>query len=322
MRLSLYLLIAIAVALAIAVAWSRYDSRPLPLDLLRKKYTLPGSSFVTLAGVDTHVIDEGDGQPVVLLHGNANSAWLWNDWAALLVGAGYRVIRFDLPSHGLSGPIPQGQPGIVSAFEILGELIDYKGISKAVLIGTANGGPPAAWYARTHPDRVSAMVLINTPFYAAEGSTNTLAGQRWARANLYPLIGKPWPADWLYVKELAGRKQAIEPTLVSHIHDISRRTDIPNSSFLAVYGSSFEFSSATWNPSQQSNRDMLSELTLPAMVIWGGRSLLPMSEAQRLARHLRQAQVTVKTYPDGGHWLPLYQPAATVSDLLQFLSAI
>ena len=317
---TVYSLLAIIVCLSLGIALSRYDSRPLSLDHLRTEYALPKSEFMALAGQDIHVVDEGSGPVLILLHGNANSLWIWNEWAAEFIAQGYRVIRFDLPTYGLSAPISTQELGIIVTYEVLSDLLEKKEISRAVLIGTANGGPPAAWYAANHPDRVSGLVLVNTPFYPSQGSNDVLAAQRWARANLYPLTGKPWLADWLYVKELAGKSQAMDSRLVSHIHDIGRRADV--SSSLDAYGSSFSFPSPRWNANNQSNTNMLSQLSLPVLIMWGGRSLLPISEADQLAAHLQNAEVKVVKYEDGGHWLPLYRPSTSGSDVLEFLSPI
>jgi len=256
----------------------------------------------------------------VLLHGNANSLWLWNDWASQFVAGGYRVIRFDLPSYGLSDAVHDGQLGIAATYEVLASLLEYKGVERSILIGTANGGPPAAWYTANHPDRVAGLVLINTPFYPAEGDTGVLARERWAREHIYPLTGRPWLADWLYVRDLAGKGQSVDPELVSHIHDIDRRADIASS--LSSYGSSFSFPELKWNTEGLSNQAMLGQLKLPTLIMWGGRSLLPVSEAERLAGYLSVVDVSISRYEESGHWLPLYETDKIADDVLQFLSKI
>lgn len=303
---------------AVAVQW-RHETRPIVIERLREMYALPKSEFTALAGVETHIVDEGEGPVVILLHGNANSLWLWNDWSKLLMAAGYRVIRFDMPPYGLSGLAPGNGCGIVATHSALVELMDRKGIEHAVLVGTANGGPPATWYAYTHPARVAGLVLINTPFYPAKGSTPTLAGQRLMREYIFRHFGQPWLASWLYVKELAGWGQAIDLALVSHIHDLGRRADMPDA--LAAYGSSFSFASVQWNPEQLTNQDMLAQVEARTLIMWSGRSILPIDEAQRLADVMVRSRPAIMTFPQAGHWLPIYQPAQTLTAVVDFLSA-
>ena len=56
------------------------------------------------AGVRIRYLDEGRGEPLILLHGNANRIESWNGSAVLAaLGKQYRVIRFDARGHGESG---------------------------------------------------------------------------------------------------------------------------------------------------------------------------------------------------------------------------
>ena len=74
------------------------------LDELTKVYANEHSDFLVADGVHAHYRIEGQGQPVVLLHGAASSLHTWDAWAERFVTSGYQVIRFDLPGFGLSGP--------------------------------------------------------------------------------------------------------------------------------------------------------------------------------------------------------------------------
>jgi pimeloyl-ACP methyl ester carboxylesterase len=113
----------------------------------------------------------------------------------------------------------------------------------------------------------------------------------------------------------------VERSFVSHIHDLACRADLPDP--LTVYGSSFEFQSDTWNPLGISNAEMLARLDTRALILWGGHSLLPQSEATRLAGHLPStAAATVAVVEQAGHWLPLYRPRQTVDPVLEFLGRI
>jgi pimeloyl-ACP methyl ester carboxylesterase len=312
---------AVAALIIVVFALRLVSRRSVPLETLKEKYRLPGSKFVSLGGHETHVVDEGHGPALILLHGNASSLWLWNHWAEVFVAAGYRVIRFDLPPYGLSSYSPGQSYGVVASHQVLTELMDARGIDSAVLIGIANGGPPAAWYATTHPGRVSGLVLINTPFYPPEHHTDALKLQQWARRHVYPYLGRPWLADWLYVRELAGKKQPVQRRFVSHIHDLARRQDIPDP--LDVYGSSFEFRSDRWNPLRMSNAQMLAKLQIPTLLLWSGAGLLPKSEATRLARHMVCApEPGVQVVEAAGHWLPLHRPGEIAGCVVAYLSTV
>jgi hypothetical protein len=87
-----------AFVLAARCGWLRPDDTEL-----RARYALPASRFETIGKQALHIVDEGSGPPVVLVHGSYASLRQWDHWADLLKGQ-YRVIRFDRPAMGLSGP--------------------------------------------------------------------------------------------------------------------------------------------------------------------------------------------------------------------------
>ena len=67
------------------------------------RYGSPPSQFMEIDGTKIHYRDEGEGQPLVLLHGSRGNLQQWDGWVAAL-GAEFRIIRLDALGHGLSGP--------------------------------------------------------------------------------------------------------------------------------------------------------------------------------------------------------------------------
>ena len=76
---------------------------------LEAKYARPPSLFLEIAGYRLHVRDTGPrtAPAVIFLHGFGSSLQTWDDWARDLE-ADHRVIRYDLPGFGLTGPDPSG----------------------------------------------------------------------------------------------------------------------------------------------------------------------------------------------------------------------
>ncbi len=75
---------------------------------LSPRWAMAPSQFLAVNGIQVHLRDEGprnDPLPIVLLHGTSASLHTWDGWAASLAGE-RRVIRFDLPAFGLTGPDP------------------------------------------------------------------------------------------------------------------------------------------------------------------------------------------------------------------------
>ena len=68
---------------------------------IEAKYLLNSSSFKTIDGVNIHYTDQGTGPVVLLLHANYANLIDWNPWVTKL-SSDYRVIRLDIPGHGLT----------------------------------------------------------------------------------------------------------------------------------------------------------------------------------------------------------------------------
>lgn len=112
-----------------------------------------------VAGLETAVLEGGEGAPVVLLHGPGESALHWMRVIPALMGR-HRVVAPDLPAHGASGPVPPG--GAAKTLEWLGELIESTCEVPPTLVGTTLGGAIAARFAAEHGDRVDNLVLVDS----------------------------------------------------------------------------------------------------------------------------------------------------------------
>ena len=118
---------------------------------------------IRTASVDGHRIaylDEGQGPPLILLHGYGGSMWQW-EYQQLPLSRQFRVITPDLIGSGLSDKPPLDyRPE--ELIESIRGLMDALGLPTATLIGNSMGGGVAIGMALTHPDRVSRLVLIDS----------------------------------------------------------------------------------------------------------------------------------------------------------------
>jgi pimeloyl-ACP methyl ester carboxylesterase len=126
-----------------------------PLSVLTEKYTNDTSKFQAVDDLVIHYQDEGTGPTLVLLHGVASHLQTWDGWVEKLAPH-YRIIRIDLPGHGLTGSDPT-----VERYEIA-YLVDKLDIDDIYLAGNSLGGYIAWNYALHRPDRVNKMVLLDS----------------------------------------------------------------------------------------------------------------------------------------------------------------
>ncbi|MEU9255216.1 alpha/beta hydrolase [Streptomyces sp. NPDC048270] len=117
---------------------------------------------VDVDGVRLHVVAEGRG-PVTVLSAGLAMAWFdWDEVAALLVARGRTVVRFDRPGHGLSGPATAPATAAGEARRIAG-LLDALGLAGPVTaVGHSIAGFHAEAFARLHPERTAALVLVDS----------------------------------------------------------------------------------------------------------------------------------------------------------------
>ncbi len=113
------------------------------------------------------VHEHGDpaGPPLVLRHGIFYSSELWHRILPALreVDPRPRLILVDGPAHGASAPPPRGAFTLERDAQATLAVLDALGIPRAVLIGHSWGGMTALRSAASAPDRVRALVLLNTP---------------------------------------------------------------------------------------------------------------------------------------------------------------
>lgn len=124
-------------------------------------------------GLDLDYVDEGEGDPVLLVHGfgsNIQTNWRGPGWIDLLVHAGYRVVAFDNRGHGASSkPYDPAlyHSGLMA--EDAGALLDHLGLSAAVVMGYSMGARISAFLSLARPDRVRALVLGGLGIHLVDG---------------------------------------------------------------------------------------------------------------------------------------------------------
>jgi pimeloyl-ACP methyl ester carboxylesterase len=123
--------------------------------------------------VELAYLDEGDGEPIVLVHGFASNKevnWVHPGWVATLTRAGRRAIALDNRGHGASTKLydPALYHTDLMADDIRA-LLDHLGVARADVMGYSMGARNTAFLARAHGERVRSAILGGLGIRLIEG---------------------------------------------------------------------------------------------------------------------------------------------------------
>jgi pimeloyl-ACP methyl ester carboxylesterase len=134
---------------------------------------IPASRTFHSGPVEIAYVDEGAGDPIVLIHGfasNKETNWVHPGWVATLARAGRRVIALDNRGHGASAKLYDSSDyhtgkmaGDVAA------LLDHLGIATADVMGYSMGARITAYCAVLHPRRARSAILGGLGIHLVEG---------------------------------------------------------------------------------------------------------------------------------------------------------
>jgi pimeloyl-ACP methyl ester carboxylesterase len=299
---------AVLTGLYVAVSWAPERS----MEELRARWGRAPSVFLNVAGMKVHLRDEGprdDASPIVLMHGTLSSLHTWDGWTEALTGK-RRVVRFDLPGFGLTGPSPDGSYSADGDVRLVTAILDALGIERCVLGGNSAGGGIAWHTALAHPARVERLILVDASGYATRPTSMPIAFYFARMPMIDWMVRNTFPPGLVAqgLRNVVGDARKITPELSVRTRELTLREG--NRRALIVRG-------RQWlEPATDSHR--IAQLKLPTLIIWGGRDrLIPPETAERF--HHDIAGSTMVIFDDLGHMPQEEDPARTVAAVKQFL---
>jgi pimeloyl-ACP methyl ester carboxylesterase len=297
-------LLAFGAAIAGGFYWRALKG--VSAEALEARYVTPVDRFVDIAGARVRIREEGDpsAPPLVLIHGFAHSLETWDGWAEALESE-YRVIRYDLLGHGLTGPDPKERYAPEERAGFLGEILSALNIEDAIIAGNSLGGLAAWRFASNNPDRVTALILISPGAYALNGVSDEPADIPAAmKAYLLtaPEAGVRASAELIYADDLR-----ITDERIAVMRDMIRREG--NGKALIRSLEEFTLPDPT---------EALAQIAAPTLILWGeGDILIPVEQGRRIESAIPNARLIA--YPGVGHAAQEEAPEQTAVDVISFL---
>ena len=285
------------------------------LELLREKYGSLPSEFIPLQnGVNLHVRDEGDtNSPVVILvHGHTEDLHTWNNMAKKLVEK-FRVIRYDLRRHGLTGPAPDNEYKLESYVSDLSKLIQYLEVDNFVLIGHSMGGRISTKYTIENPEKVNSLVLLSASGAPREEKTSPPMALRMMKNPLgRALIRRVWSRKMAKesLMDMVFDSSLITEEEVDRMWDFSRYPGSMNAMFR-------EFAK-TW---EDFKAEEIERIPTNTLLIWGEEdTICPISMGDWYDSKLPKS-VMVKL-PDIGHNPQFECPDKCLDEITSWMNSL
>lgn len=303
--LGLMALVALA-ALAFKL-WS--GTRGLSPQALEARYMTAADRFVDVAGLSVRVREEGpeDAPALILMHGFIYSLETWDEWAAALSGE-YRVIRFDLAGHGLTGPdrFARYAPDERAAF--VGDFMNALGLDHAFIGGNSLGGLAAWRFAALSPERVDGLILVDPGAYSINGVTETPVEPP-EPVKLF-LRSAPEAAVKASLSRVYADPAFITDNKVALIRDMMRRRGNGEAFVRSIEEFTLPDPTAT-----------LASISAPTLIIWGASdAMIPAAHGTLMAAAMPNAQLVVI---DGAGHAPQEEAGArTAEEARRFLAAV
>ena len=154
MTMLLYDSLAVVLVVAALAAFSAFIARRI------EKAVPPQGGFLDLDGERLHVLDQGAGRPVVMIHGLSGQMGNFTHSLVDRLSADFRVVAFDRPGSGYSTRAPGAPAGARAQAAALAKAIRAMKLENPVIVGHSLGGAVALAIALDHPDCAGALALI------------------------------------------------------------------------------------------------------------------------------------------------------------------
>ena len=246
---------------------------------------------------------EGDGPPVIMIHGIGASRHSWDGLVGLIRGE-YRCISYDLRGHGRS-PMPCPPYSLDDLVEDLEALRAELGVDRAHFMGHSLGGMIGPAYARKYPGRVLSLGLFSTAAGRTEDDRAKVKGVGTAMRQMgIPPVLETLKERW-FTPEFGERKPEVIARRLQQVIDTD--ADV----FLSVFDIYADTEMASW----------LKEIKAPCLVLTGENDGGCNPRLNRfIAGELRDAELVIM--PVLRHAILLEAPEQVAPPVLDFLRRI
>lgn len=249
--------------------------------------------------------DEGEGPAILLIHGAGASLHTWEGIVNELADS-FRIITYDLPGFGLTGPQAEGNYSIGRHIQLVDAIVDSLGVDNFVIGGSSMGGLIAWRYAVDNQKRIDGLILIDAVGYP-EGEWPYIFG--FARLPAVSLIFKSMLPRWYVrraLKRAYGKNSKVTKAIVTRYYELNRHEGNRSAGMEIMSGV------------MEDHTDKIKDIEIPALILWGKKDkIINIKNAEKFAAELPESISVV--YDEAGH-IPMEEsPELTAIDMREFL---
>lgn len=297
--------LGILVLLVLGYTWMNYASDK-SLEELKTKWTYDNSQFLEMDGMPVHYRINGEGEPLVLIHGTGASLHTWESWTEILE-KDFKVISLDMPAFGLTGPNPKRVYTLDFYAKFLDSFLEKIEVDKFSIAGNSLGGGIAWKYAALFPNKVKSMILIDPIGYPRKGELPfalRIAANKYASKYLKTVT--PKSLFYKSMNEVYHNDELVTDELVHRYYELYLRE-----------GNRQAFVDRAM-AQERIDTSEIATIKTPTLILWGENDIwISPEDAPKFKRDIQDSELII--YPNAGH-VPMEElPKLTAHDARIFL---
>ena len=303
----------ISIVVLVAVVFTVYGQKDIPVEKIKAKYGNAASQYLPLMGMQVHYRDEGnpaDSTPLVLIHGTSSSLHTWDSLVAIMLTQNKkRIIRFDLPAFGITGPNPENYYAGDYYVRFLDSFLNVMHIQKCALAGNSLGGSIAWRYTVAHPEKIDKLILIDASGYPLKNEKGSL-GFKLATIPIINNLLLVVTPKFLIRKSLETvfyDNQLISDAIVTRYYEMLLREG-NRAATLSLFKNRTSISA-----------EPIKTITRPTLILWGDQDqLISVDNAYLFQKDIQGSALTI--YKNVGHTPMEEAPQRVAASLESFLN--
>jgi pimeloyl-ACP methyl ester carboxylesterase len=267
----------------------------------------PAGNFIDVPGARLHLVERGEGPPILMVHGLAGQLGDITYAVVDLLAAHYRVVAVDRPGSGYSVRATGASASLMAQADAMSALIDALQLGRPLVVGHSFGAAVALALAQRHPERVAGLALVAPLSHPVDSVPAPFRGLQiewpwlralvgWTMATPANLLGRGAVLRFVFAPDgvppdfdtRAGNLLGLRPSsyIAASADTVAARDDLP--AMARRYGA----------------------MKLPVSILFGrgDRILRPRDQGEALAAAIPGAELTLV---EGGHMLPITAPRRT-----------